>query len=161
MRSARCPTGWLSSRSSWPRPLVASPSRARRSVRCATCAGATRRPVNPRAYHCPMGHGRWAFALTLAGFAWGVALVAGAFVVPVYSGLSVSAGSSGEQVTHSYSSTLVEENGFGVLIPVAIPLVLAALVWFALHRRCARGSRWGGPIAWSLVAVLGLLGVVA
>jgi len=108
-----------------------------------------------------MGRGRWAFALTLAGFAWGVALVAGAFVVPVYSGLSVSAGSSGEQVTHSYSSTLVEENGFGVLIPVAIPLVLAALVWFALHRRCSRGSRWGGPIAWSLVAVLGLFSLVA
>ena len=108
-----------------------------------------------------MGHGRWAFALTLAGFAWGVALVAGAFVVPVYSGLSVSAGSSGQQVTHSYSSTLVEENGLSALIPVAFPLLLAALVWFALHRRCSRGSRWGGPIAWSLVAVLGLLGVVA
>ena len=108
-----------------------------------------------------MGRGRWAFALTLAGFTWGVALVAGAFVVPVYGGLSISAGSSGEQVTHSYSSTLVEENGLSALIPVAIPLVLAALVWFALHRRCSRGSRWGGPIAWSLVAVLGLFSLVA
>jgi hypothetical protein len=103
-----------------------------------------------------MGRGRWAFGLSFAGFAWGLALIAASFVVPVYSGFSESAGSTG-QITRSYSSaTLVHEDGLRVLIPLAIPAVLAALVWFALHRRCSRGSRLGGPIAWSVVTLLGL-----
>ena len=113
-----------------------------------------------------MGRGRWAFALTLAGFAWALALVAAAFVVPVYSGESVSAQSTGTsggttvETTHRFVSTLVHENGLRVLIPLAIPVALAALVWFALHRRCSRGSRWGGPVAWIVVAVLALFSLV-
>jgi len=93
--------------------------------------------------------GRWAFGLTVAAFAWAVALVVGAVLVPVYDVEDSSSGSS--------SATLVGENGLGVLLPVAFPVVVAAVVWVALHRKCSRGSRPAEVVAWVLVGVL-LLG---
>jgi hypothetical protein len=104
------------------------------------------------------GRGAWAFGLTVAGFGWSLALVGAAFVVPVYSGGGSSATSNGTTTTvHTFtssSSTLVEENGLRVLIPLAIPVALAALVWFALHRRCSRSSRWSGSVAWAAITPL-------
>ena len=113
------------------------------------------------------GPGGLAFGLTAAGFGWAVALIGAAFVVPVYTG------GGSEVVTdvynhtttvHSFSSTsgtLVHENGLGILAPLAIPLLLAAVVWFALHRRCSRGSRKSGALAWSAIGVLTLFTLVA
>jgi hypothetical protein len=100
------------------------------------------------------GRGGLAFGLTAAAFGWAVALIGAAFVVPVYSGMSAS--SDGHTtVTHNYSSTLVDENGLRVLVPLGIPVLLVALVWFALHRKCAHGSRWSGGVAWTVVLLLG------
>lgn len=90
--------------------------------------------------------GRWAFGLTVTAFAWAAALVVGAVLLPVYSVEESGGGSS--------SSTLVGENGLGVLLPVAFPAVLTAIVWYALRRKCSRGSRAGGYVAWSLAGLL-------
>jgi hypothetical protein len=101
-----------------------------------------------------MRRGRWAFALTAAGFAWAAALVPAALLVPVYSGKTASASGS-----FSTNATLVAENGAGVLVPIAIPAAVAALVWYALHRRCTRGG--SSYLAWSLVALLAAFSFVA
>ncbi len=100
----------------------------------------------------PPRRGRWAFGLTALAFAWGTALVAAAFLVPVYS--SETASSPFGSTTASASLTLVQVNGLRVLIPVAVPAVVAAIVWFALHRKCSRGGRASGYLAWSLIAML-------
>lgn len=101
--------------------------------------------------------GRQAFWLTSAGVAWSAALVGGAFTLPVYSSSATS--STGANV--SGSLTLVAVNGLGVLVPVGIPLLISALVWFALHRKCSRGGPFAGYLAWLLVVVLALGCVVA
>lgn len=84
-------------------------------------------------------------------------LLAAAFLFPAYS--SSSASSSGAQI--SGSQTLVQVNGPGALIPVGVPLIIAALVWAALHHKCSRGGRAGDYVAWTCVAVLGCFCVVA
>ena len=81
--------------------------------------------------------GRRAFWLTAGAFAWGAALVAAALLVPV-----------------SGSQTLVQENGSHVLIVMAAPAVIAALVAIALRVRCSRGGSVSGYVAWVLIAVV-------
>ena len=93
--------------------------------------------------------GRRAFWLTVSAFAWSAALVGAAFVLPIYG--SSSALSTG--TNSSASLTLVQVNGLGVLIPMGFPLVIVALVWAALHRKCSHGGRVPGYAAWTLVAV--------
>jgi 4-amino-4-deoxy-L-arabinose transferase-like glycosyltransferase len=73
-------------------------------------------------------------------------------LLPVYDSSSAS-GPPGISI-HSASSTLVGVNGFGVLAPVALPALIAAVVWFALHRKCSRGSRPSGHLAWTCIAAL-------
>ena len=96
------------------------------------------------------GHGRWAFALTVASFVWALVVVGAAFVVPVYS-VEESSPSGGVVRT---TSTLVDVNGVGVLVPVALPALVVVLVWFALRRRCSRGSSRSGAVAWVLIGLL-------
>jgi hypothetical protein len=96
--------------------------------------------------------GRQAFWLTCAAVAWSAALVGGAFTLPVYG----SSGSSSTGAHFSGSLTLVAVNGLGVLVPVGIPLLISAMVWFALHHKCSRGGASAGYLAWMLVAVLAL-----
>lgn len=55
---------------------------------------------------------------------------------------------------HSETSTLVQDNGYWVLIPVAVPVLLAAVVWMALRRRRSHGSRASGYLAWSSIGLL-------
>lgn len=100
----------------------------------------------------PSFRGPWAFGLTVLAFGWGIALLAAAFALPVYSS-SVSSAPSGVSVP-SASSTLVQANGLGVLVPVGLPALIAAVIWFALHRKCSRGSRAGGYAAWALIWLL-------
>jgi hypothetical protein len=96
--------------------------------------------------------GYHAFWLTATALIWSAALVGAAFLLPVYGSSEVS--STG---THSSRSlTLVAVNGLGVLIPAGIPLVISAVVWVALHRKCSRGGSIAGYLAWALVAVLAL-----
>ena len=96
--------------------------------------------------------GRHAFWLTIAALAWSGALVAGAFVLPLYG----SSGTSSTGAAWSGSSTLVAVNGLGVLVPVGIPLLISAFVWFALHRKCSGGKPIAGYLAWTLVTVLAI-----
>ena len=96
-----------------------------------------------------MRRGRWASGLTATAFAWALALVAGAFVIPVYEGQA--AGTDGSSAT---SATLIGENGLGVLVPVALPALVTALVWLALRRKSTHASRSGGYLAWALIGLL-------
>jgi hypothetical protein len=94
--------------------------------------------------------GPQAFWLTVTAFLWSAALVGAAFVLPLY-------GSSSTSSTGAHSSaslTLVQVNGPRVLIPVGLPLIIVALVWAALHRKCSRGGRVPGYLAWTFVGIL-------
>jgi energy-converting hydrogenase Eha subunit B len=93
----------------------------------------------------------------LTAFCWGLALVPSAWLLPAYQG---SASSSSGVVTHT-SATLVGENGLWVLGIVAPPAVLALIAWFGLHRRCASTSRRGGALAWTAIAALLVLSLLA
>lgn len=94
-------------------------------------------------------------ALGLAG-AWCLVLLAGAATVPVYSVIHDGPGGS-----VSTSATLIEVNGSSAYIPVALPLVPVVVVGTALWVR-RRGRRSGaGPVAWTIVGVLGAFAVVS
>jgi type II secretory pathway component PulF len=93
----------------------------------------------------------------LAGYrlvvgAWALAVVAALFfaLVPTYSGESVTVDSSGHEVTSHSSSTLVEENGAGILGLISWPAVVATLPLVMRRRRWPR-----------LAALLLMLPVVA
>jgi uncharacterized membrane protein YhaH (DUF805 family) len=91
-----------------------------------------------------MRSGRWAFALTLIAVLWCAALVPAAFAIPVYED----------------GSTLAEENGAWVALPVALPVAFALLAWLGLHLRCARASRLGARLAWVAIALIAAYGTV-
>jgi hypothetical protein len=100
-------------------------------------------------------YGRRSFNATVVAFGWSLALVVATFLVPVYSGVGESASSTFSGVRRvAISPSLVGVNGLWVLIPVAVPVVLTVLVWIALHRKCSRGSKQAGVIAWSMVVLL-------
>ena len=86
-----------------------------------------------------MTRGHVAAGLTAFAFAWGLALLAFAQWWPAYSD----------------GGTIVEVNGSGALIGVAIPAVLALVAWTGWRAACARGSRAGrrtGDVAvWAMV----------
>src|SRR5512143_1329156 len=92
----------------------------------------------------PSPQGRRAFVLTALAFAWSVGLVVAALALPVYG-----------------RATLVDENGSRVLLVVAIPAVVSAVVWVALRRRCTRGGRVSDFIAWASVSLLLALCIIA
>jgi hypothetical protein len=71
--------------------------------------------------------GGWAAALSLAAIAWTVALAASVFVVP----------------SNDDGSTLAQVNSAWVVVPVAVPALLALFAFTGLHRRCTRASRDG------------------
>jgi hypothetical protein len=91
------------------------------------------------------GRARWALGLSLFAVAWGLALIAAAFLAPSYSD----------------GSTLAQENGAWVLIPTAVPAGLAAVAFLALHRRCTSGSRRATTTAWVAITLLIAFSVVA
>jgi hypothetical protein len=88
--------------------------------------------------------GRRASLLALLALAWGILLIAGALLLPVYG-----------------SATLVAENGRGVLIPVSFPAAVSVAVWVALRVKCSRGGRAPELVAWVLIAVLSAFCLVA
>lgn len=96
---------------------------------------------------------RTSYALLVA-VAWSAALVAAGFLVPVYS--SDSGSSSGE--VSDGSTTLVGENGLGVVPVLAIPLVVSLLVAAALRRPSRRGHL---RTAWTLTGVLAVFNLLA
>ena len=66
-----------------------------------------------------------------------LAIVAGLFLAfyPVYQGVSATGSSSGVVTSSSESGTLITVNGLWVLVPLCIPIVLAALGLIAVARR--------------------------
>jgi hypothetical protein len=81
--------------------------------------------------------GRRAFVLTVLAFVWSIGLLVAALLAPAYG-----------------SATLVDENGSGVLLVMAVPAVISAAVWLALWRKCTRGGPVSGVVAWTCVSVL-------
>ncbi len=103
---------------------------------------------------------RRAAVLALAAFSWALALVPAAFLVPVYSGTSSSSTGSG-QTTTAVSSSLIGENGYGILWIVLLPSVLTAISGLALHWKRSRSSQladWIARITMTLLGVVVLLG---
>ena len=94
-----------------------------------------------------------AFVLSTGGVVWSAALVAVAYLAPVYSGESdmSSCTSRGHCTSHTVhtTATLVDTNGGRVLVIVGIVIVVAALGWLGLHVYCARGSRVGQIVGWT------------
>lgn len=86
--------------------------------------------------------------------AWGVALVAAGFLAPAYE--SVAASSSGEVVRSTH--TLVDVNGLGVVVVLAVPFVVAVLVGAVLALRPRRGAL---TAAWALTGLLVVLNLLA
>ncbi len=78
--------------------------------------------------------GRRPFVLTVIAFLWGVGLLVAALLAPVYG-----------------SATRADENGARVVLVIAVPAVISAAVWVALWRKCTRGGRVGGYVAWTWV----------
>lgn len=68
---------------------------------------------------------------------WSVAVLAAALLVPVYG-----------------STTLVGENGTGILAVVAVPAGLTVLAWGAMWRKCSHGGRAAEYAAWTCVGLL-------
>lgn len=75
--------------------------------------------------------------MTIGAFLWSLGLLLAALVAPAYG-----------------TATLVGENGARVLAVVAVPTVVSVMVWVSLWRKCARGARGGGYVAWTCIAVL-------
>ena len=108
--------------------------------------------------------GRWAFALTAGAFLWALAIIPAAFLLPVYgtdtvtNSFSPGSGTTVAVAQHS-SATLIATNGASVrlLVLLALPAVLAVVVWFGLHRVCASGSVTGRRVAAAAIGVLALL----
>ncbi len=103
------------------------------------------------------GRLRLAEGLALAAaLAWSALIVVAAALVPVYqSETATTSKAESGTVAHTVtqgSSTLVDENGSGTLVIVAIPLLVSVLVACALW---VRGSRRGaGLVAWALTGLL-------
>ncbi len=91
----------------------------------------------------PSYPGRRAFVFTVVALLWSIGLLIAAFMAPVYG-----------------SATLVDENGRGVLLVVAVPAVISVAVWIALWRKCTRGGRVSGYVAWACVSILAALCLV-
>jgi len=90
--------------------------------------------------------------LALAGAAlWSVGLIVAGFTVSVYEG---TVSPSGE----STSATLVEENGSGVLVVLAVPLVITLLVGFAV---LVLRRSWASWVALGLTGLLAMLNLLA
>jgi hypothetical protein len=94
--------------------------------------------------------GRAAFGLTAAAVLWSAALVVAAFTVPFYSGARVEP----DGTTTRTSETLVGANGLYAAGLVAFVLLVAATVWWALHRTCTRPGSRARSLAWALTSLL-------
>src|SRR5579875_1323451 len=82
--------------------------------------------------------GQRAFALSALALLWSVGIFVVAVAVP------------------SGGSTFVEDQGTGVLWVIAMPALVSLVVVLALWRKCSRGGRVAGSVAW-----LGVWGLAA
>ena len=111
----------------------------------------------------PLVGGGWSAPALFVAALWCVGLIVGAATLPAYQSTSASVtGTSGSPaVTESTSTaTLIEVNGTGVLVVVGLPLAAVALVSSALLWRRRRRRSGAGPLAWTVVGLLGALAFV-
>ena len=92
----------------------------------------------------PSSRGARPFVLTVLAFVWSIGLLVAALLAPEYG-----------------SATLVDENGSGVLVAVAVPALISVAVWLALWRKCTHGGQVGGVVAWTGVSVLSVFCLIA
>ncbi len=95
--------------------------------------------------------------LLSAAAIWSAGLIVAGLVAPMYSSMSSTSvtGSTGTfQARASTSATLVQVNGMRVLVPLCAPLVVVALVGFALCLPRRRSNSWPGVVAWVLAVAL-------
>ena len=85
---------------------------------------------------------RWGIILGAAAIVWALGFFLAAFTAAAY------------RHSDGTTTTLVEENGHWVLVPVALPAVTAALVCLLLYRRRRRGEHLAGRVAWLGIALL-------
>jgi hypothetical protein len=100
--------------------------------------------------------GRVTSVVLLIATVYGAALVIAGFLVPMYESMTVS--SSGA-VEHG-SSTLVDVNGLGVVVILAVPLFVTLAVGCALWQRPRRGAV-ASAVAWTLSGLLGVFSLLA
>ena len=108
--------------------------------------------------------GGWSIPALAVAALWSVLLVVGALVAPAYqSSTTYSRGTADGPITGEVTSTrtLVEVNGAGVLLVVAVPLAGVAAVSLSLLSRRRRRRAGAGPLAWTVVGLLGALAFVA
>jgi hypothetical protein len=86
-------------------------------------------------------------ALALWAVATGAGVLLLAAVLPVE---TVDSGHAGVQPRHS----LLQVHGAAVLLPSAVPLLVALLVTAALHAGRSGANRWTLPVAWTLSVAL-------
>jgi hypothetical protein len=104
-----------------------------------------------------MTRGTLAFTVTSVSVGSAFALLPLALVAPVYRGETASEGG----VSSTTTATLVGVNGYWVLAPVCVPLVLALAGWLGLHLRCSRGSRLGSSLGRWAAGLLAVFAVIA
>lgn len=102
-----------------------------------------------------LGSGRIERVSLAIAAAWGVGLLVAAVFVPVYQAVSVSTSGA---VTRS-SATLVDVNGWGVLLVTGVPLLVSLGVGGALWHRGARPG--AGAFAWTIAGLLAGFNVLA
>ena len=93
-----------------------------------------------------------AFGLAALAVVWGALLVVGAFTAPAYR--------HHEPNRRSYTTTLVQENGNWIVVPTAVPALVALVVGLMLYRRYRLGSANAGLVAWLGIGVLFAFAVV-
>jgi hypothetical protein len=101
---------------------------------------------------------RWQLAsrLTAGAFLWAVGVILAALLLPSFDDQTIS-NAKGLTLT---TATFVQVNGPWVLIPVALPLLVVAIVAVTLRARRTQGPQWAGTVAWAAVGGLLLLGLI-
>lgn len=93
-----------------------------------------------------------AFGLAALAVAWGALLVVGAFTAPAYR--------HSDPGRRSYTTTLVQENGYWIVVPTAVPALIALVVGLMLYRRYRLGSANAGIVAWLGIGLLFAFAIV-
>jgi hypothetical protein len=99
--------------------------------------------------------------LAVAAFGWSLVMTALWFVLPAYHGEGASHTSGGEVRTFSSNETLLEHEGPGVLLVIAIPVVFTGLALLAHRSRRRRVIRIALGTVMALGCFLALLSVGA
>jgi len=94
---------------------------------------------------------------------WCVGLLVAAVTLPAYRSTTATVLGTADSSTAAETTTtrtLLDVNGPGVLVVVAIPLAAVGLVSGALWLRRRRHRDGAGPLAWTIVGLVGLFALL-